>query len=149
MFKNFRRIRDGGNGRWMIIGLIIIAIAVIGWCSFLQPRSVSEAPRPYPEETVRPQPEEDVKLQPEVREFTERKFVRIPAKGIIGGVLAGIAYYLAIPLWLLRLLFLAGIFIGGEKDERLSGFLIVVYLLCYLVVPAIDFIPADFIARAG
>lgn len=80
-------------------------------------------------------------LQPQVKEFTEHRLVSIPAEGMVGGVLAGIAYFFTIPLWLVRIVFVVAVVYFDD------GLLVLLYLLFWIFMPSIDFIPADFIAR--
>jgi len=91
--------------------------------------------------------EEPGEKETEARELTDGRLVRIDAKGVswLGGVMAGFAFYFCFPLWLLRLLFVGAIIWWDDA----SDFLIVAYILLWMFIPSIDFIPADFIARTG
>lgn len=62
---------------------------------------------------------------------------RIPEKGIIGGVAAGIAYFFGWPLWLVRLT-MAVLILGGLH------FMPVLYILMWIFVPKIEKVPEDF-----
>lgn len=88
------------------------------------------------------------KKGPVVKEFTEKRLVRIPAEGFLGmfgGVLAGFAYYLSFPLWFFRLLFVLGVLVIDDFKH----FLIIAYILFWIFMPSIDFIPVDFDAVTG
>lgn len=62
---------------------------------------------------------------------------RIPKKGIVGGVCAGIAYYLGAPLWLVRLA-TAVLFVVGIH------FVPLLYILMWIFVPKMEKVPEDF-----
>lgn len=85
----------------------------------------------------------------ETRVFTEHRLVRIPAASQVSGVLAGFAYYFSIPLWLLRIAFVLVIVFLPDDFDNLVQFLFLAYILCWIFMPTIDFIPTDFVARVG
>ncbi len=58
---------------------------------------------------------------------TTRKLYRDPDARILGGVCSGLAIYGAIPLWLVRVLFVAFTFLGG--------FALLLYIILWIVVP--------------
>jgi phage shock protein PspC (stress-responsive transcriptional regulator) len=62
---------------------------------------------------------------------------RIPEKGIIAGVAAGIAYFFGWPLWIVRLV-LAVLILGGFSFAPL------LYLLAWIFVPKMERVPEDF-----
>ena len=62
---------------------------------------------------------------------------RIPEKGIIAGICAGIAYYLGAPLWIVRLI-TAILFITG------AHFIPALYILMWIFVPKMEKAPEDF-----
>lgn len=89
---------------------------------------------------------------PETREFNEHRFVLIPSKGILGGVLAGIAYYFAFPLWVVRIIFVLPFVLSISDNDLISDIasvLIITYILMWMFVPAINFTPADFMQITG
>ncbi len=88
--------------------------------------------------------------QVQVKPFTEHRLVAIPAKGFwhTGGVLAGFAYFFAIPVWILRVLFVFAWVVAPERTN-IGTVLFWAYILCLIFMPTIDFIPADFDVRAG
>ena len=62
---------------------------------------------------------------------------RMPEKGIVAGVCAGIAYWLGAPLWLVRLI-TAILFVIG------FNFIPAVYILMWIFVPKVEKTPEDF-----
>ena len=60
-------------------------------------------------------------------ESSTRKLYRDPDARILGGVCSGLAIYASIPLWLVRVLFVAFTFLGG--------FALLVYIILWIVVP--------------
>ncbi len=62
---------------------------------------------------------------------------RIPEKGVVAGVAAGIAYFFAWPLWLVRLVMAVLIF-GGLH------FMPLLYILMWVFVPKMEKTPEDF-----
>lgn len=60
----------------------------------------------------------------------------------LGGVCAGIAYALAVPLWLVRLIFVVTFFAG-------VGCPLLIYFLLWFLVPKWSVIPPDFEYRTG
>lgn len=71
-----------------------------------------------------------------------RPFRRLPGPGWLGGVCAGIAYSLAAPTWLVRLLWVL-FSVGG------FGFCVLLYFLLWIFVPADAFTPPDYGQRTG
>lgn len=57
------------------------------------------------------------------------------ANGAIGGVCAGIAYWLGAPTWLVRLIFILAALTGGG---------LLVYVLWWILMPAWDETPSDY-----
>ncbi len=82
---------------------------------------------------------------PVVQEYTGHQLVRIPGIGWFGGVLAGFAYYFSVPIWTLRL----GFVLVWLLLEDIGDALVVAYILFWIFMPAIHFIPADLVARIG
>lgn len=82
----------------------------------------------------------------QVKDFIVRRLVAIPKMGTLGGVLAGFAYYFGFPLWILRIAILLAVLFF---DEGFDNLVIILYILCWIFMPTIDFIPTDFIARTG
>lgn len=68
-----------------------------------------------------------------------KKFRRIPDKGWVGGVCAGIAYYLGFPVWIVRLVWALLIFGYG------TGLLL--YILLWIFVPEAKKTPSDYNKR--
>lgn len=66
-----------------------------------------------------------------------KNLTRIPAKGIVGGVAAGIAYFFAWPLWIVRIV-MAILIISGMH------FTPILYILMWIFVPKIEKTPEDF-----
>ncbi len=62
---------------------------------------------------------------------------RIPEKGIVAGICAGIAYHLGSPLWVVRLV-TAVLFITR------AHFIPALYILLWIFVPKMEKAPADF-----
>ena len=70
-----------------------------------------------------------------------RKLRKVPDRGWIGGVCAGIAYWLGIPAWVVRLVLTLAV--AG------FGFGVVLYLLLWIFMPAWEATPEDYDAVAG
>jgi len=70
-----------------------------------------------------------------------RKLRKVPDRGWIGGVCAGIAYWLGIPAWVVRLVLTLAV--AG------FGFGVVLYLLLWIFMPAWEATPSDYDAVAG
>ena len=69
------------------------------------------------------------------------KLRRIKGKHWLGGVCAGVGYWLGVPTWLVRLawtLLLLCYGVGG-----------IVYVLLWIFMPAWEAVPADYEQRAG
>ena len=56
-----------------------------------------------------------------------RKLYRDPVARVLGGVCSGLSIYAGIPLWLMRVLFVAFTFLGG--------FSVLVYIILWIVIP--------------
>lgn len=69
------------------------------------------------------------------------KLRRIKEKHWIGGVCAGLGYWLAVPTWLVRLVWTVLLLAYG-----LGG---VLYVLLWIFMPAWDRLPDDYEERAG
>ena len=66
---------------------------------------------------------------------------RIRQKGWLGGVCAGVGYWLGVPTWIVRLAWTLSIL--------LMGFGLLLYVLLWIFMPAWDPVPADYDARAA
>lgn len=66
---------------------------------------------------------------------------RIKQKGWIGGVCAGVGYWMAIPAWLVRLVWTLLVLA--------LGFGILLYVLLWIFMPAFEHVPEDYELRAG
>jgi phage shock protein PspC (stress-responsive transcriptional regulator) len=62
---------------------------------------------------------------------------RVPEKGIISGVSAGLAYYFGVSLWIVRLI-LVILLLGGWH------FMPIAYILMWVFVPKAEHTPEDF-----
>ncbi|HYL80079.1 MAG TPA: PspC domain-containing protein, partial [Candidatus Acidoferrum sp.] len=69
------------------------------------------------------------------------KLRRIKGKHWVGGVCAGVGYWLGVPTWLVRLIWTLSI-LG-------YGFGGLLYILLWIFMPAWDRVPEDFEERAG
>ncbi len=69
------------------------------------------------------------------------KLRRVKGRRWIGGVCAGIGYWLRMPTWIVRLIWTVLLFAYG-----LGGLL---YLLLWIFMPAWDRVPEDYNQRAG
>ena len=70
-----------------------------------------------------------------------RKLRKVPGRKWIGGVCAGIAYWLGIPAWLARLVLTLSVLC--------LGFGALLYVLLWIFMPAWEETPADYDAVAG
>lgn len=70
-----------------------------------------------------------------------RKLRKVREKGWIGGVCAGIGYWLGIPTWVVRLVLALSLL--------LFGFGAVTYLLLWVFMPAWEATPEDYETIAG
>jgi phage shock protein PspC (stress-responsive transcriptional regulator) len=70
-----------------------------------------------------------------------RKLRKVPDKKWIGGVCAGVAYWAALPAWVVRLVLTLSVLFMG------FGFLL--YILLWIFMPAWDQTPEDYEAVAG
>jgi phage shock protein PspC (stress-responsive transcriptional regulator) len=66
---------------------------------------------------------------------------RIKAKGWVGGVCAGFAYWLGVPAWIVRLVWTLLVLVFG------FGFLL--YILLWIFMPVWEPAPVDYDVRAG
>jgi phage shock protein PspC (stress-responsive transcriptional regulator) len=69
------------------------------------------------------------------------KLRRIKGKHWLGGVCAGMGYWLRVPTWLLRLGWTILLLVYG-----IGG---IVYLLLWIFMPSWEAVPADYEERAG
>jgi phage shock protein PspC (stress-responsive transcriptional regulator) len=69
------------------------------------------------------------------------KLRRIKGKHWLGGVCAGVGYWLRVPTWLVRLIWTVLLLCYG-----LGG---IVYILLWVFMPAWEHVPADYEERAG
>ena len=73
-------------------------------------------------------------------DLSPKNFRLLPGKGWFGGVCAGLAYWLGLPLWLVRLVWGVAFFVYGVG--------LVPYLVLWMVVPNAA-APADYGERTG
>jgi phage shock protein PspC (stress-responsive transcriptional regulator) len=66
----------------------------------------------------------------------KRKLKRVPGRGWAGGVCAGIAYWLGIPVWLVRLIWVWAIIFYGTG--------LILYILLWIFMPEWEKTPDDF-----
>jgi len=66
-----------------------------------------------------------------------KKLRRIPEKGWIAGICAGFAYYFEAPVWVVRLIWTAAVFLG-------MGSGLFLYILLWIFMPKIDQTPGDY-----
>lgn len=74
-------------------------------------------------------------------DFSLKSFHLLPGKGWIGGVCAGLAYWLKLPLWLVRLVWGLAFFVYGVG--------LLPYLALWILVPDAEKTPADYAKRTG
>ncbi len=74
-------------------------------------------------------------------DWSLKSFRLLPAKGWLGGVCAGLAYWLNLPLWLVRLVWGVAFFFYGVG--------LVPYLILWVFVPNAAGVPADYGRRTG
>jgi len=127
--------------KYFKIGIIVLGVIIIGSviCSTISSKT------DYTDEFVQKQKVEEIEKDypgAKLETLPERKLVKIPKAGEVGGVLAGIAYYLGISLWLVRVIFILGLMIWKDSE-----YLILIYVLLYFYLPWINYIPEDFIMR--
>jgi len=70
-----------------------------------------------------------------------RKLRRVKAKRWLGGVCAGVGYWLGLPTWLVRLVWVLLLLAYG-----VGGLL---YVLLWIFMPVWDRVPEDYDERAG
>ncbi len=70
-----------------------------------------------------------------------KQFRLIPEEGMVGGVCAGIAYRLNLPLWLIRICWAGLVLCAGTG--------VLLYLALWFFVPDADRVPRDFTKRTG
>jgi len=66
---------------------------------------------------------------------------RIKGKHWLGGVCAGLGYWLRVPTWLVRLAWAVSLLFYGFGG--------IVYVLLWIFMPAAESVPADYEERAG
>lgn len=71
----------------------------------------------------------------------KRRLRKVEERKWIGGVCAGVAYWLGVPAWLVRLVLTLSV-VG-------FGFGVLLYLLLWIFMPTWDATPEDFDAVAG
>ena len=67
------------------------------------------------------------------------RLMRIKPKSVLGGVCAGLAYWLGWPTWVMRAVAVGLVVIGG------TGFL--GYIILWIFMPATDEVPPDYDER--
>ena len=67
---------------------------------------------------------------------------RITTAAWLGGICAGVAYSLAIPTWLVRLVVVILVLTG-------MGSGIIIYIVLWIFVPPLRFTPPDYAQRTG
>lgn len=72
---------------------------------------------------------------------TSRKLRRIKGRRWLGGVCAGVGYWVGIPTWLVRL--------GWTLLFLVYGLGGIVYILFWIFMPVWDDVPEDYDQRAG
>jgi phage shock protein PspC (stress-responsive transcriptional regulator) len=97
----------------VVVLLVFLPVALGGCGETTAPRSVSGAP----------------------------KLVRIPQQGKIGGVCAGVAYYLGVNVTLVRVAWVVLTFFFGAG--------LVVYIVSWALLPVADSVPPDYAERTG
>lgn len=71
-----------------------------------------------------------------------KKYKRMNQNGKFGGVLSGLAYCLGVPTWIVRLIFIALVFIW---DVQIFGSsIIIVYFLVYFLAPEYEEDPKNY-----
>jgi phage shock protein PspC (stress-responsive transcriptional regulator) len=70
------------------------------------------------------------------------KLVRIPQEGKIGGVCAGVAYYLGVNVTFVRIVWVLVTVFG-------VGTGLIVYVVCWALLPVAAFVPSDYAERTG
>ena len=80
---------------------------------------------------------------PEIRELIEPRLVRIPAISLFGGILEGFAYYFSTPVLMWYVGFLVLFFVIQFEA------ILVAYVVLWIFMPAIDFIPIDYLTRVA
>lgn len=68
--------------------------------------------------------------------LSQRKLRKIYDKGLIGGVCAGVGYWLGFPVWIVRLVWFL--------TAWLSGFGLGVYILLWIFLPEWESTPQDY-----
>ena len=70
---------------------------------------------------------------------TRPRLQRIKPERVLGGVCAGIAYWLGWPVWVLRAIWLGLVLILGTG--------VLAYLIAWIVIPATDELPPNYNER--
>lgn len=82
-------------------------------------------------------------MRPEAEPLTQHgtpRLVRMPQRGILGGVCAGFAYRVGMPTWVSRVLL---VFLALA-----SGTGVLVYLVLWIFMPKASYLPDDYESRA-
>ena len=69
------------------------------------------------------------------------KLIRIPQRGYVGGVLAGVSYYTGLNVTVLR--------IGTVVLTLALGAGIGIYVICWIIIPPATEVPANYSERTG
>jgi len=70
-----------------------------------------------------------------------RKLMRLKQKSMLGGVCAGLSYWLGWPTWIVRILLVLLVLTVGTG--------VLVYILFWIFMPATDELPPDYDERTG
>lgn len=71
----------------------------------------------------------------------EINLTRISQEGVLGGVSAGLAYYFGIDVVLVRGGWIALTLLGGAG--------VLIYIICWAIIPDANFVPQDYQDRIG
>lgn len=69
------------------------------------------------------------------------RLVRIPQRGMLGGVAAGLGYYFGVSPTIVRVGIVATVVFAGTGT--------IIYLICWAVIPPATSVPVDYDARTG
>lgn len=70
----------------------------------------------------------------------EYKLTRIPEKGVLGGVAAGMAYYFGVDVTTIR--------VGWVVFTLMGGAGVLAYIIMWILVPKASFVPSDYDRRS-